>query len=56
MIKIGAALATAVFCSIFAFVIDAITDALAVWQIMGLAGASGFFGSLFGNSVVGRRK
>ncbi|MEO0664225.1 MAG: hypothetical protein AAFR53_03105 [Pseudomonadota bacterium] len=56
MTKLLAALATGLFCSIFALVVDAITDALAIWQLMGLAALSGFCGSLFGNTLVGRRK
>ncbi|MEO0485130.1 MAG: hypothetical protein AAF092_04365 [Pseudomonadota bacterium] len=53
MTKLLAALATAVFCACFAFVVDTITDALAAWQIIGFAAASGFFGSLVGNSLFG---
>jgi len=56
MAKLLAAIATGLFCAWFAFVVDAITDALAAWQVMSLAAVSGFCGSLFGNSLVGRRK
>lgn len=54
--RLFAALATGVFCACFAFVVDLITDALAVWQVVGLAAVSGFLGSLFGNTVIGGRK
>ncbi|MEM1234417.1 MAG: hypothetical protein AAGH70_09840 [Pseudomonadota bacterium] len=56
MTKLIAAIATGVFCAGFAFVIDLVTDALAVWQVIGLAAVSGFCGSLFGNTVTGGRK
>lgn len=57
MTKLLAALATGVFCAGFAFVVDLITDALAMWQVIGLAAMSGFCGSLFGNTLIfGRRK
>ncbi|MGR3492160.1 MAG: hypothetical protein ACU0DW_08890 [Shimia sp.] len=50
--KLATAVATAVFCAGFAFVVDAITDALSVLQVIGLAAISGFFGSLFGTVVI----
>ncbi|MEL6608329.1 MAG: hypothetical protein AAFO93_05405 [Pseudomonadota bacterium] len=56
MTKLLAAIATGVFCSGFAFVVDMITDALSVWQVVGLAAVSGFLGSLFGNTLMGRAK
>ncbi|MEM6479307.1 MAG: hypothetical protein AAF841_13565 [Pseudomonadota bacterium] len=56
IVRFIAAAATAVFCAVFALIVDFITDALAVWQIMGLAALSGFLGSLFGNSLVSRRQ
>ncbi|MEM9437834.1 MAG: hypothetical protein AAGA15_12405 [Pseudomonadota bacterium] len=57
MTKLFAALATGLFCACFAFIVDVITDALAMWQVVGLAATSGFLGSLFGNAVIsGRRK
>lgn len=56
MTKLLAAIATGVFCACFAFVVDAITDALSAWQVIGLAAVSGFLGSIFGNTLIGRRK
>ncbi|MEM1102018.1 MAG: hypothetical protein AAGH73_10890 [Pseudomonadota bacterium] len=56
MSRLFAATATAIFCAGFAFVVDAITDALAAWQVVTLAALSGFLGSLFGNSLLGMRR
>ncbi|MEL7299851.1 MAG: hypothetical protein AAFM92_05645 [Pseudomonadota bacterium] len=56
MSRLFAATATAIFCAGFAFVVDAITDALAAWQLVTLAALSGFLGSLFGNSLLGMRR
>ena len=55
MTKVFAACATGVFCAFFALGVDAVTDALMPWQVAGLAAASGFFGSLFGNTVTRKR-
>ncbi|MEL7117542.1 MAG: hypothetical protein AAGP08_18490 [Pseudomonadota bacterium] len=49
------ALATGVFCAAFAAVVDAITDALNMWQVIALAMVSGFCGSLFASLLLGRR-
>ena len=48
------ALATGVFCAGFAAVVDAVTDALSMWQVIGLALVSGFCGSLFASFVLGK--
>lgn len=49
------ALMTGVFCAGFAAVVDAITDALTMWQVIGIALLSGFCGSIFASVVLGRR-
>ena len=38
---------TGAFCALFAGLVDAVTDALALWQVMILGAVSGFCGSLF---------
>lgn len=48
------ALMTGVFCAGFAAVVDAITEALTMWQVIGIAMVSGFCGSLFASFVLGR--
>jgi hypothetical protein len=50
------ATATGVFCAGFAAVVDAVTDALSMWQVIGLAMVSGFCGSIFASLVLGRGK
>lgn len=45
---------TGVFCALFAVVIDAVTDALGVWAVIGLAFLSGFSGSLFAQVILKR--
>lgn len=45
---------TGVFCGGFAAVVDAITDALSMWQVIGLAIVSGFCGSIFASIVLRR--
>ncbi len=52
---LGPALTTGVFCAFFAMFVATVTDALALWQVAGVGGASGFLGSLFA-SFVWRRK
>ena len=53
--KVCAAWATGVFGAFFGRGVDAVTEALMPWQVAGLAAASGFFGSLFGNTVTRKR-
>ena len=50
------ALATGVFCAGFAAVVDAVTNALTMWQVIGLALVSGFCGSVFASLVLGRNE
>jgi uncharacterized membrane protein len=50
-----AALTTGVFCAVFASVVDAVTDALSMWQVAIAGGISGFLGSLFASLVLGKR-
>ncbi len=47
---------TGLFCAGFAGVIDAITDALTMWQVIGLGAVSGLCGSLVSQLVLGRHK
>ena len=49
------ALMTGVFCAAFAAVVDAFTEALTMWQVIGIALVSGFCGSIFASIVMGRR-
>ena len=47
---------TGLFCSAFAGLVDVITDALSLWQVMILGAVSGFCGSLIAQIVLrGRR-
>jgi len=47
---------TGVFCLCFALVVDAVTDALPMWAVICLAFVSGFLGSLFAQTVLGKGK
>jgi hypothetical protein len=49
------ACATGVFCAGFAAVVDVITEALTLWQVVTLAMISGFCGSIFAQFILGRR-
>ncbi len=49
-----AALTTGLFCAIFAMVVDAVTDALEIWQVAVAGLISGFLGSLFASLVLRR--
>ena len=49
-------LMTGGFCALFAGVVDAVTDALTVWQVMMLGGISGLSGSLIAQLILGRSK
>ena len=51
-----AALVTGAFCAAFAFVVDAITDVLTMWQVIGVAAVSGFCGSIFASFILGRNR
>ncbi|GGC01976.1 hypothetical protein GCM10011363_18240 [Marivita lacus] len=46
---------TGIFCAMFAGIVDPVTDALAMWVVIGLAFASGFTGSLFAQLVLKRK-
>lgn len=46
---------TGVFCAIFAGGVDAVTDALNMWQVMILGGISGATGSLIAQYVTRRQ-
>ena len=48
-------LMTGGFCAVFAGVVDAITDALTMWQVIGLGAISGAMGSLFAQLVLRRK-
>lgn len=48
------AILTGVFCSGFAVFIDWATDMLATGQVVGISFLSGFLGSLFAQTVLGR--
>ena len=43
---------TGAFCSVFAVAIDWATDMLRTGQVVGISFASGFFGSLFAQTVL----
>ena len=45
---------TGVFCSGFAFVIDWATDMLATGHVISISFLSGFLGSIFAQTVIGR--
>ncbi|MCY4168247.1 MAG: hypothetical protein OXE82_08200, partial [Rhodobacter sp.] len=45
------ALTTGAFCAFFAMFVATMTDGLALWQVMGFGGASGFLGSLLASFV-----
>ena len=47
-------LMTGGFCAVFAGVVDAITDALTMWQVIGLGALSGTLVSLFAQLVLRR--
>ena len=47
---------TGVFCAGFAVFVDWATDMLAQGQVIGISFVSGFFGSLFAQTVLGRWK
>ncbi len=51
-----AALTTGAFCAVFAGVVDAVTDALTLGQVVAVGGVSGILGSLFASYVIRRRK
>lgn len=48
------AFATGFFCAGFAAVIDAVTDQLSMWQVIGLPALSGTMGSIFAQLLLGR--
>ena len=48
------AILTGIFCAGFAVVIDYIADMLERNQVIGISFASGFLGSLFAQTVMGR--
>ncbi|NND20972.1 MAG: hypothetical protein HKM96_09600 [Boseongicola sp.] len=50
------AVLTGVFCSFFAVLIDRATDMLMQNQIIAISFASGFLGSIFAQTVLGRWK
>jgi hypothetical protein len=47
---------TGLFCAMFAGLVDIVTDALAMWQVMILGAVSGFCGSLFAQFALRRGK
>jgi len=51
-----AALTTGGFCAVFASVVDAVTMALSLWQVMLAGGISGFLGSLLASLVWRKRQ
>ena len=55
-LSITLALLTGVFCSVFAVVIDAIMDMAGPLQVAILAALSGFLGSLFGQTVLKKKR
>ena len=44
------------FCAIFAGGVDAVTDALTMWQVMILGGISGATGSLIAQLLTGKQQ
>lgn len=55
-ISLISAILTGVFCAGFALVVDAVVSMVSTYQVALLASISGFLGSLFAQSVLGRRK
>jgi len=55
-ISLISALLTGVFCAGFALVVDAVVSMVSTYQVAILASVSGFLGSLFAQTVLGRRK
>ena len=51
---LAAALTTGAFCAVFAGVVDAVTDALSMAQVVIVGAVSGFCGSLFASLMLGR--
>jgi len=47
---------TGTFCALFALGVDAVTDALSMWQVMCLGGISGATGSLIAQIVTGKHR
>lgn len=45
------ALTTGAFCAVFACFVSMVTEVLALWQVAGIGGTSGFLGSLFASFV-----
>ena len=52
---LASAALTGLFCAIFAAGVDTVTGALSLWQVMGAGAISGFFGSLFAQTVLKSR-
>ena len=50
------AVLTGVFCAVFAVGIDWLTDMLEAGQVVAISFSSGFLGSLFAQTVLGRWK
>lgn len=48
------ALLTGAFCSVFAVVVDLITNLFSLWQLMLVSFCSGALGSLFAQTVIAR--
>ena len=53
---LASAALTGLFCAVFAAGVDMVTDALTLGQVMIAGAISGFLGSLFGQTVLGRLK
>ena len=53
---LASAALTGLFCAVFAAGVDMVTDALTLGQVMIAGAVSGFLGSLFGQTVLGRLK
>lgn len=55
-VSLISAILTGMFCAVFALAVDAVVSMVDTWQVAVLASVSGFCGSIFAQTVLGRRK